>query len=342
MKLSITTNIILLTLSLSTAIASEDVRTWTNTEGRSIQAKLIGFDGNNVELLVGNKNYTLAEDTLSQADRDYLKAYAKTNTVKPKADSAKPKTGTFTMPLSAKMFSDPEDYYDTKIGKPTKRALLDEDVDPLPIVSYLPKDEQAKVYVPSSYDGSSPYAVYININSAGGPSCPNNYQPIMDRHNMIMASPYGAGNKEQPMRRIALALDTLASLQQTYKIDSAKVYVGGLSGGGVTALEAQLIYPDIWQGAFSHARGMGIGAYSDIYYSETKSFDQSDFERASRMKQRIAILSGPKDFNYDHCKETVKVWDDHGFNIEFFDTGKGHIMATPESFEEALIWVIRN
>ena len=329
MRTVIATHFILL-LALYPAFSDESARTWTNTEGKSVSGALVGIRGDHVELAVGGKNYTFPITTLSEADREYLKDYAEKN---------KPKTGTFAMQLCAKMFPQSEEYFNTIIGKASREAYSDRGLDPLSLVAFPSEDEKAQVYVPQHYDGSASFGVYINISAGNGPACPKNYYSIMDKNDMILASPHKAGNNEETSRRVALALDTLASIEKIYKIDKERVYIGGISGGGITALQAQIMYPDIWQGVLSHARGMNLGNFG-AYYSETKSFSKSEFERVSGMKQRIAILSGPKDFNYNHCKETVAEWKDHGWDIQFFETGGGHSMAPPESFETALEWVM--
>lgn len=166
-----------------------------------------------------------------------------------------------------------------------------------------------------------------------------NYQSILDERKMIMASPARGGNGEAVMRRIMLALDTVATLQGIYKIDPKRVYIGGLSGGGVTAMDAQLIYPDIWAGTISHARGMVLGSFGE-YYAELRSFDKHDFQRMSRMKQRFAVISGEKDFNYAHCRDSSAEWAEEGFDIRFFDIpGMGHENASVDAFKRALDWV---
>lgn len=54
-----------------------EVRTWTNADGRTIQAELISFDGTNVTVKDTNgRRFSFAKTKLSQADLAYLKEYA--------------------------------------------------------------------------------------------------------------------------------------------------------------------------------------------------------------------------------------------------------------------------
>lgn len=71
---------VFLALGLSLAAAfsqSPELRTFTNAQGKAVQAKLIGVDGPNVtlELATGQK-YTFAITSLSAADQQYIKSAA--------------------------------------------------------------------------------------------------------------------------------------------------------------------------------------------------------------------------------------------------------------------------
>lgn len=327
--------LIVLLLLASSSFAEETTRVWTNKDGKKIPAALQEYDGMTATLERNGRNYKIAANTLSEADRQYLKEF----TEKKAAMLARIKKGGYDLELDTKMFAEPKEYYDSTIGKTTRRALKEEGKDPMALVGFTPKSEISQVYVPAHYDGKQPFGIYIHISPSDGPSMPHEYRPILDARNMIMASPAKAGNKEAVMRRITLALDTVATLKGIYNIDSANIYAGGFSGGGITAMQAQLLYPEIWQGTISHARGMNLGIFGE-YYSELKYFDESAFERMSNMKQRFAILSGSADFNYKHCIKSSRQWKDHGFDIKFYDApSMGHSNAPADTFEEALDWV---
>ncbi len=69
---------LVLGLSLAAAFSqSPELRTFTNAQGKAVQAKLIGVDGPNVtlELATGQK-YTFAITSLSAADQQYIKSAA--------------------------------------------------------------------------------------------------------------------------------------------------------------------------------------------------------------------------------------------------------------------------
>lgn len=334
-------------MTLSLLSAEEETRTWTNLEGRQIQAQLLEVIGDKVTLKMSAQNYQVPINTLSETDQEYIKDYQARIAEKKKqleeaakAAAKKIKRGVFEIKLSKKMFADPDDYYNTAIGKAARKAIKKEGKDPIAHVNLSPDKEKAKVFVPQHYDGTQAFSFYFHISPGAKPNLPTNYKPILKERNMIMASAAKGGNKEPLMRRLTLALDTLATLKTQYKIDDSRVYIGGFSGGGISAMTAQLIYPDIWQGALSHARGMNVGNFGE-YYTEVEYFGKKEFKRASRMKQRFAILSGPGDFNHEHCRNSAKQWKKHGFNVKFYDIpSMKHANAPPASFEEALDWVM--
>jgi hypothetical protein len=94
--------ILLLGLTLATAGAqSSELRTFTNTQGKAIQAKLVGTAGDQVTIeMAGGQRFTLGIGTLSAADQAYIKQAAASspapgtvNPSPPVAGGFKPKPG---------------------------------------------------------------------------------------------------------------------------------------------------------------------------------------------------------------------------------------------------------
>ena len=67
---------LVLGLSLASALAqSPELRTFTNAQGKAVQAKLVGVSGPNVTLeLAGGQKYTFLITSLSAADQQYIKS----------------------------------------------------------------------------------------------------------------------------------------------------------------------------------------------------------------------------------------------------------------------------
>lgn len=96
---------LLLALSLLCVHAgaqSPELRTFTNAQGKAIQARLVGISGPNVTIQMANgQQYTFAIATLSSADQEYLKTAA----AAPKP-AAGPATGALNEAAGQPLFSD--------------------------------------------------------------------------------------------------------------------------------------------------------------------------------------------------------------------------------------------
>ena len=65
--------IFFLVLSLTCGSAFALARTWTNQDGKQIEAELVSVDGDKVILRKGDKNYTLTIASLSEEDQTFIR-----------------------------------------------------------------------------------------------------------------------------------------------------------------------------------------------------------------------------------------------------------------------------
>jgi Esterase PHB depolymerase len=89
---------------------------------------------------------------------------------------------------------------------------------------------------------------------------PEGWRDVLDRSGMIFVSAAHAGNDAADGRREALALLAAYNVMQRYKVDPARVFVGGFSGGSRIALRLALAYPDLFGGALLNAGSDPIGS----------------------------------------------------------------------------------
>ena len=84
-----------LSLSLSSLLtADENLRDWTNTDGKTISAELIGVEGDNATLKMANgRRYEISLATLSEADRAYAATWQSRQESIAKVDSMGLKLG---------------------------------------------------------------------------------------------------------------------------------------------------------------------------------------------------------------------------------------------------------
>lgn len=337
--------------TLPAAAQSQPVtRKWTNDSGRVIEAELGAFDGTNVTLVMKGKEYKIPLDKLSQADRDWLakwKEDQKDHGDKPAGDKLAG-TGLVgirkTAPISHRYGQASDDYFKGPFGKSlrkfydTKVSICDDGGKGLFMKcdeSVAWKDETMLVYCPATYQGeSTPLGVYINLSPGDGPiGLREGYQQVMDKLKLVYASPSGTSNARSDVRRMALTLDTLATLRAEYKVDESRVFVGGMSGGGAMSSWMAVYFPE-FRGAINQVRTEHIP-------SETcfPTVEGADVRSIARRKQAFAFVTGPKDMNYKGIVASIPSWDKQGFVVKLFDVpGMGHENAPAEALEAALRW----
>ena len=123
-----------------------------------------------------------------------------------------------------------------------------------------PAEERFVLYVPEQAPPAG-YGLLVFISPSDHALLPLRWGPVLDRHGMIFVSPAHAGNDTKDFeRREPLALTAAANVMARYKIDPARVYVAGFSGGSRVALRLALAYPDLFRGALLNAGSDPIGA----------------------------------------------------------------------------------
>lgn len=123
-----------------------------------------------------------------------------------------------------------------------------------------PAKETWQVYVPKSYDGTAPYGVLVWIQPEDESRFPPGWGGVLDARHVIYVSAANSGNDQGVYsRRIPLALTGLANIESRYRIDPARVYAGGFSGGGKVASTIAAAYADVFTGGLFVANSFGIG-----------------------------------------------------------------------------------
>ncbi|HEY4126489.1 MAG TPA: hypothetical protein VGN70_00380 [Gammaproteobacteria bacterium] len=129
-----------------------------------------------------------------------------------------------------------------------------------PGASIAPSSETWHVYVPEAYSGSEPYGVLVWVSPSDSGELPHGWQSALKGHKLIYVAADRSGNSQDVVtRRVPLALMGLAGIEADYKIDISRVYVGGFSGGGVTASHIAAGYADIFAGGLFVSTSHGIG-----------------------------------------------------------------------------------
>ena len=120
--------------------------------------------------------------------------------------------------------------------------------------------ERFVLYVPPLAPAEG-YALLTFVPPWDEAQLPPGWASVLDRYGVIFVSAARSGNDADPIgRREPLALLGAYNVMQRYPIDSARVYVGGFSGGSRIALRLAIAYPDLFRGALLNAGSDPIDA----------------------------------------------------------------------------------
>ena len=131
-------------------------------------------------------------------------------------------------------------------------SLADQTVDP--------SAEHFDIYVPRQPPPSGyGLIVWISPQEYGQPA-PREWRPELDRRGIIYVAARNSGNTQNLLeRRLPLVLHATHNAMRRHRIDPTRVYVGGFSGGGRSALRLAVAYPDLFRGALLNAGSDVIG-----------------------------------------------------------------------------------
>jgi predicted esterase len=133
------------------------------------------------------------------------------------------------------------------------RAALTRDGQSLRDQPITVANEKFLVHVPPQMPAGG-YAALIFVPAAKVTVLPKGWQSVLDSHGMIFISAQDSGNDSYDMsRRMPLAVIAAVNALHRYKVDPARVFVGGMSGGSRVAMRLALGYPDLFAGGLLNA-----------------------------------------------------------------------------------------
>ena len=209
----------------------------------------------------------------------------------------------------------------------------------------LPR-EKFFVFLPRGFHVEQPYGVLVYVHSGDAfDAMPSGWEPVLQQRRLVFIAPQDAGNKQPVPRRVALAAASARALAALAHIETGRVYVAGLSGGGRVASFAAFSHPDLFSG------GLGICGMDFCRAvpraKATRTDDYGVFElppaqaEAARAHVRFAIVTGPKDFRYGNLLDIFEGgYRPDGYTARLFDVpGMGHALCTGKALDEALAFL---
>ncbi len=192
--------------------------------------------------------------------------------------------------------------------------------------------EKFTVYVPSARPENG-YALLVFVMPWHGATVPPLWTGGLDKHDMIFVTAVDSGNEASVLdRREPLALLAAYNIMQRYRIDPARVYVGGLSGGSRVAMRLALAYPDLFRGAL-------LNAGSDPIGTAQIRLPPADLMHKFQEASRLVYLTGKDDvLNLEldtHSRDSMQYWC--VFDIDTVTVPwTGHEIVSPVAFKRGL------
>jgi len=147
--------------------------------------------------------------------------------------------------------------------------------------------EKFLVHVPPQMPANG-YAALIFVPAAKVTTLPKGWRPVLDSHGVIFIGAQNSGNDSYDMsRRMPLAVLAAVNALHRYKVDPARVFVGGMSGGSRVAMRLALGYPDLFAGALLNAGSDPLGKLAVVPPREL-------FQRFQE-QSRLVYLTGEMD-----------------------------------------------
>ena len=186
--------------------------------------------------------------------------------------------------------------------------------------------ESFEVFVPETYEPSSPAGLFVWISPAnsGELGRPDNKQVLADEK-LIWIGANNSGNDRWHWYRAGLALDAAHNMQKLYNIDPDRIFIAGYSGGGRVASSIAMLYPEVYSG--------GAFFYGSNYFREVEVPDQPGaFWRPAfpapskksldnlRKNHRFVLITGEHDFNRDETEANSREYKRDRFrNVTYIE-----------------------
>lgn len=153
---------------------------------------------------------------------------------------------------------------------------------------FAPGDFSVDLYVPVS-EPEAGYGLLVFVPPMDGFAIPSDWKRVLDQRGLLLVMPRGAGNEADVFgRRIPAVLHAEAHAASTYRLDPARRYVGGFSGGARLAQRVALAWPDVFQGSLQFAGSVVVG--ENLMPPPAREL----FEQA-RQHGRFVLVSGGQD-----------------------------------------------
>jgi|GEM_PF-1316110 len=201
--------------------------------------------------------------------------------------------------------------------------------------------EQVMVRLPKGYAPRSPIGALLWVHALPDARPPETLFAAADDLGVAIVSAANAGNDRAVTERYQVVFDALQTLRERVHVDSTRIYVTGLSGGGRVSGILNACWPDVFAGSVPI---VGLSSYEPFQVGKgryvTPGFDKPREDVFKVFKtRRVAPITGTNDANHDEMAAAVAVLTRDGVTARLWDiAGMGHQMPTAAVFTEAMEW----
>ena len=197
------------------------------------------------------------------------------------------------------------------------------------------------IYLPNNFDSNKTYGVVSMIWGSDAGTLLPEWTPSFDARNLIFIAPQGAGNSVISGIRASLLLTGATLIKKYYKIDPARVYMAGNSGGARMAGFTAHNFPDLVRGTI---QSVGNDYYQPIsapdgftgfgWYWTPPNYD-------AKTNVRFVFITGPGDGNYAGINDNYNYgYVPNGYQALMVNVpGMGHEPFWAPQLIQALNWI---
>jgi len=192
---------------------------------------------------------------------------------------------------------------------------------------YSSTEQRYELFVPEGYPKAKPYPLILCVPPSPGPAGWAEFEGLCRTNGVIFASPFGAGNNIPVAVRCRVVLDVLDDARRRLNIDSDRVYLAGMSGGGRIASRVAFSLPEAFAGVMPIC-----GSYS---------LREEPWVRLRASERlRVVLLSGETDWLRPETeREYLPMLLAYGFRAKLVCYPGGHAMPPAETLRDAYHWL---
>lgn len=116
-----------------------------------------------------------------------------------------------------------------------------------------PANERFFIHIPADYAGDEPYGLIVFTDADETVTqVPSGWADILDSRHFLFVAAENSGNEQDTNRRLGLAVLGALEMMKRYRVDSARVYAAGFSGGARMSGLLGFYQPEIFRGTIQN------------------------------------------------------------------------------------------